>query len=166
MKLRQMPCGADHPAHYEVLARNAARNGCPDIAEQASVRALELKAAEKAARRGIQHAGSAARAAKPAAKRSDERPALFMNGVFEEVLNEVLDAQSVQPGLVCYPQPYKPALIKRLQQDPPSGEQPWRCAIQRPPCPLVGSNIYVWPSHARHHVSPRCGPHRTQGEFR
>lgn len=110
----------------EVLARNAARNGRPDIAEQASVRALELKTAEKAARRQVQSKGQSAKRAKPVSRGRDERAALFMNGVFEGVLNEILDAQAAHDELVCYLQPYKPALIKRLQEDPPSPDRPWR----------------------------------------
>ena len=33
--------------------------------------------------------------------------ALYLNGVFEGVLEEICKAQSEEPGLVCYLQPYK-----------------------------------------------------------
>lgn len=110
----------------EVLARNAERNGRLDIAEQARVRALELKMTEQSSRRKISPERQEGRRAKPASKRRAEREALFMNGVFEVVLNDILDAQAAHPSLVCYLQPYKPVLIRRLEEEPPSPEQPWK----------------------------------------
>ena len=110
----------------ETMARNAERNGRPDIAEQAAARGLELKAAEKAARQTDRPERQVVKRLKPAAKLRATGEALFINGVFEGVLNDILEAQGVNPGLVCYLQPYKPALIKRLQEDPPSPDLPWK----------------------------------------
>lgn len=110
----------------EILARNAERNGRTDIAEQAIARGLELKLAEKAARQIARPEREAAKRSKPASKLRLNGEALFINGVFEGVLNDIVDAQAANPGLVCYLQPYKPALIKRLQEDPPSKDLPWK----------------------------------------
>jgi hypothetical protein len=110
----------------EALARNASRIGRPDIAEQATLRALELRADERSSARRVrsQTKHRAARENVPSGRVG--KPALFLNGVYESVLNEILDAQAAQPGLVGYLQPYKPVAIKRLQEDAPSPERPWR----------------------------------------
>jgi len=50
--------------------------------------------------------------------------ALYINGVFEETLQEILLAQKATPGLTCMLQPYSSARIKLLANEPPSSEQP------------------------------------------
>src|SRR3546814_11422876 len=55
-----------------------------------------------------------------------EGEALFINGVFEGVLKDIVEAQAQTPGLTCYLQPYKPALIKRLKESPPTPKHPWK----------------------------------------
>lgn len=114
------------PREAENLAQNAQRLGHADIAEQARARGLELKAASKAAARPKNKPQpQAPKRSAPSSRGRANGEALFINGVFEEVLEEILKAQSANAGLVCYLQPYKPALIKRLQEDPPTRVQPW-----------------------------------------
>src|SRR3546814_12415318 len=55
-----------------------------------------------------------------------EGEALFINGVFEGVLKDIVEAQAQTPGLTCCLQPYKPALIKRLKESPPTPKHPWK----------------------------------------
>ena len=43
--------------------------------------------------------------------------ALFLNGVFEEVLEEILEAQNNNNNLVCFLQPYSGKIIKLLEQN-------------------------------------------------
>ena len=105
------------------MAQNAERLGRPDIAEHARARALELKADERTARRKIVGPASPR---SPSNKGRVDNEALFINGVFEGVLNDILDAQAASAELICYLQPYKPRVIKRLQQDPPSLGSPWK----------------------------------------
>lgn len=50
--------------------------------------------------------------------------ALYINGVFEETLLEILLAQKETPGLICMLQPYSSTRIKLLANEPPSSEQP------------------------------------------
>lgn len=114
------------PKEAESLAQNAQRLGHLDIAEQARARGLELKAVEKAARQKPKSPRPVAKPSTSDKKKRTDKEALFINGVFEGVLNEILDAQEKHPGLVCYLQPYKPKLIKRLQESPPSPELPWK----------------------------------------
>jgi len=49
---------------------------------------------------------------------------LYINGVFEDVLEEIRKAQSKVPGLVCYLQPYSSDAIVKLAQNPPSANEP------------------------------------------
>jgi hypothetical protein len=49
--------------------------------------------------------------------------ALYINGVFEQTLQEILAAQAATPGLICMLQPYSSARIKLLADEPPSPEQ-------------------------------------------
>jgi len=49
---------------------------------------------------------------------------LFINGVFESVLNEIVEAQAKNPDLVCYLQPYTDAIIKKLSNEVPSEANP------------------------------------------
>ena len=50
--------------------------------------------------------------------------ALYVNGVFEKVLVEIIAAQSRQRDLVCMLQPYSGEKIKLLAESPPSPGQP------------------------------------------
>lgn len=50
--------------------------------------------------------------------------ALFINGVFEDSLLEILSAQTASPGLVCMLQPYSGARIKLLSDQAPSKQDP------------------------------------------
>jgi len=55
--------------------------------------------------------------------------ALFLNGVFEEVLEEILLAQEKNKNLTCYIQPYSDGRIKMLAEDIPSEQAPIRFYI-------------------------------------
>jgi hypothetical protein len=105
----------------EILAANADRLGAPELALAARARALELRAAERPVRTG---SGKRAGAAKQPLARA-EGESLYMNGVFESVLQEIELAQRDDPDLVCYLQPYTQAPIKRLREVPPSAAAPW-----------------------------------------
>ncbi len=48
--------------------------------------------------------------------------ALNLNGVYESVLEEILDAQGINPELVCYLQPYASEKIVKLAEEPPAPE--------------------------------------------
>lgn len=50
--------------------------------------------------------------------------AVYLNGVFEGVLEEIRKAQSQVHGLVCYLQPYSSGLIVKLAKSPPSPDEP------------------------------------------
>jgi 5-methylcytosine-specific restriction enzyme A len=50
--------------------------------------------------------------------------ALFMNGIFEDVLVEILEGQKIHPEKVFYLQPYSESPIKQLKEHPPSLEFP------------------------------------------
>lgn len=52
--------------------------------------------------------------------------ALFINGVFEDVLKEVLLVQGALPEHVMYLQPYSGSLIRHLHDAPPTPEDPVR----------------------------------------
>ncbi len=47
------------------------------------------------------------------------KPALFLNGVYENVLEEITKAQRYNSDLICYLQPYKAHVIKLLEEDEP-----------------------------------------------
>ena len=49
---------------------------------------------------------------------------LYINGVFESVLTEILAAQEKHPGLTCYLQPHGSSAIKRLEETQPTQESP------------------------------------------
>ena len=54
-----------------------------------------------------------------------KRPyALFMNGIYKEVLDDIIRAQSKDPGLQLYLQPYSGSAIARLRDDPPDLSNP------------------------------------------
>ena len=48
--------------------------------------------------------------------------ALYLNGVYEQVLEEIREAQAGNPGLVCYLQPYSSRAIAKLAESPPTPE--------------------------------------------
>ena len=50
--------------------------------------------------------------------------ALYINGVFENTLQEIRAAQQAAPGLICLLQPYSSARIKLLAHEQPSPEHP------------------------------------------
>jgi len=52
--------------------------------------------------------------------------ALFINGVFEEVLREILKVQSVVPEQILFLQPYAGSAIAKLRDEPPTTESPMR----------------------------------------
>lgn len=104
------------------LAANADRLGEPELAAAARARGDELRAAERPLRSN--RAGSRAGAGKLAAGKL-EGECLFMNGVFESVLQEIERAQKEDADLVCYLQPYSSAVIKKLRDEPPSMAAPW-----------------------------------------
>lgn len=50
--------------------------------------------------------------------------ALFLNGVYETVLQEILKAQGRDPELICFLQPYSSSRIVLLEKEHPSVESP------------------------------------------
>ncbi len=52
--------------------------------------------------------------------------ALFINGVFKGVLEDILLIQSEVPDAILFLQPYSGSAITRLRDDPPSSEAPMR----------------------------------------
>ena len=50
--------------------------------------------------------------------------ALYINGVFEDVLDEIIDSQEINPGKMFYLQPYSESPIKQLKEAPPTKESP------------------------------------------
>ncbi len=50
--------------------------------------------------------------------------ALFLNGVYETVLQEILKAQGRDPELICFLQPYSSSRIVLLEKEQPSVESP------------------------------------------
>jgi hypothetical protein len=55
--------------------------------------------------------------------------ALYLNGVFEEVLEQILVSQQKSDGHVCYLQPYSTKKIKLLAEHNPTPENPIRVYI-------------------------------------
>jgi 5-methylcytosine-specific restriction endonuclease McrA len=55
--------------------------------------------------------------------------ALYLNGVYESVLEEIRSAQETKSGLVCYLQPYSSRTIAALAKDPPRPESPVKLYI-------------------------------------
>jgi hypothetical protein len=51
-----------------------------------------------------------------------KREALFINGVYEDVLKEILRIQEHLPGHIMYLQPYSASAIRHLHDSPPSSE--------------------------------------------
>lgn len=50
--------------------------------------------------------------------------ALFLNGVYETVLEEILSVQELLPEQIMFLQPYTSSAIKKLQEHPPSVGDP------------------------------------------
>ena len=50
--------------------------------------------------------------------------ALYLNGVYESVLKEIVNTQNKNPDLVCYLQPYAPEKIVNLSNNPPTKDSP------------------------------------------
>lgn len=50
--------------------------------------------------------------------------ALYINGVYEDVLDEIMNSQEKNPGKTFYLQPYSESTIKELKQNPPSTDSP------------------------------------------
>lgn len=50
--------------------------------------------------------------------------ALFLNGVWEDVLKEILVIQSVLPEQIMFLQPYSARAMRHLQDDPPTVDSP------------------------------------------
>ena len=50
--------------------------------------------------------------------------ALFLNGVYRDVLEDIVKVQRWLPELVLYLQPYKKEPIKRFQANPPTVQNP------------------------------------------
>jgi 5-methylcytosine-specific restriction protein A len=51
-------------------------------------------------------------------------PALFLNGVFESVLENIREVQEAHPGKTCYLQPYKNSPIRLLADEKPTFDHP------------------------------------------
>ena len=50
--------------------------------------------------------------------------ALYLNGVYKRVLDEIRNAQAGNPDLVCYLQPYASRKIAKLAESPPTLNAP------------------------------------------
>ena len=50
--------------------------------------------------------------------------ALYINGVYEDGLDEIIKSQEGNPGKVFYLQPYSGSSIKQLKDDPPEPNSP------------------------------------------
>ncbi|MCA9179891.1 MAG: hypothetical protein KDA51_00520, partial [Planctomycetales bacterium] len=50
--------------------------------------------------------------------------AVYMNGVYEQVVEEIRIVQEKQPELVCFMQPYSTSRITNLVKNPPSADAP------------------------------------------
>ena len=55
--------------------------------------------------------------------------AIYLNGVFVEVLNEILNSQTEEPGLICYLQPQKNKKIRYLNEAAPTLNTPVTLSI-------------------------------------
>jgi hypothetical protein len=56
--------------------------------------------------------------------------ALFLNGVYESVLEEVLQVQGALPEHIMFLQPYRNEAIAKLRDDPPSVEDLCGCSCR------------------------------------
>ena len=55
--------------------------------------------------------------------------ALFLNGVYRDVLEDIMKAQKKQLDLICYLQPYSPDPIKLLATERPDFDHPFRLYV-------------------------------------
>jgi len=58
-----------------------------------------------------------------------EKRAFFLNGVYENVLREILASQNARPGEVFFLQPYKSHSMTTFANNPPAAEDPVRIYI-------------------------------------
>jgi len=73
--------------------------------------------------------------------------ALFLNGVYESVLDEILAVQAVLPEQIMFLQPYKSQAIVRLRDHPPTVDDPMRLLISLTtdlPTVLYTAEIVGW----------------------
>ena len=66
--------------------------------------------------------------------------ALFLNGIFNEVLKEIFTAQKSHPGKIFYIQPHGETAIKYLKDNPPSEINPVKCYMST----TKNLNIVSW----------------------
>lgn len=52
--------------------------------------------------------------------------ALFINGIFEDVLTDILKIQGVLPEMILFLQPYAGKVMVKLRDDPPTVDNPMR----------------------------------------
>ena len=57
------------------------------------------------------------------------KQALFINGIYETVLNEIIKVQKKDKDIICYLQPYKNQVIKLLEKEQPSATKPTKLYI-------------------------------------
>ena len=50
--------------------------------------------------------------------------ALFLNGVYSAILDDIWNVQRTDPGRTLFLQPYKAQAIKRIRDDPPTATDP------------------------------------------
>ena len=55
---------------------------------------------------------------------NDMKTALFINGVYDSVLQDIIASQRVENGSINYLQPYKGVIIQMLKQHPPTPDDP------------------------------------------
>ena len=58
-----------------------------------------------------------------------KKQALFINGVYDSVLKEILVVQADLPDQILFLQPYKNAAMRELRDNPPSVEDPMRLYV-------------------------------------
>lgn len=136
----------------QILAANADRLGNPALAESARERGEELKLAERKDRRKKLKNDGSRKAGAQKVKERAEGESLFLNGVFEQVLNEIERAQQADPDLICYLQPYKPILIRRLKELQPDLTSPWKLYLSVTDSLAVVSfeaEVVVWRDKAK-----------------
>jgi hypothetical protein len=84
--------------------------------------------------------------------------ALFLNGVYQSVLDEILAVQSVLPEQIMFLQPYKSQAIVRLRDVPPSVDDPMRLLISLTsdlPTVRYAAEIVGWDDKRRLPGTPR-----------
>jgi len=73
--------------------------------------------------------------------------ALYLNGVFEDGLREIIAAQQNDPNRICYLQPHGETAIKRLEASPPDSENPrllYVSVTSRLECVTYRAKIIGW----------------------